>query len=235
MVTFAYGCVHAFFFMNGMTCVCVCVCACPGPLAVFVDYKAMRISREKREQTDYTAALVQPKALRCSPESSDQLMRGDSIWKVLRPGWWKVLHVCWTYRKCSLLYANLRCWVEQGYTTSIELCWSESLPLCCSQCTGCERLEKVSLQHALKTFPKTHTHTLMYIGIVWRLSMHFPACYPLTTKSLTPAKNPQRPSMLSPARMSSLPTSVLTLQVKCVSCSSPQNISTCEQRIHFHL
>lgn len=70
--------------MNGMACVCVLV---QGPSAVFVDYKAMRLSREKTEQTDYTAALVQPKALRCSPGRSDQLMRRDSIWrKVLRPG-----------------------------------------------------------------------------------------------------------------------------------------------------
>lgn len=117
MVTFAYGCAHAFFFMNGMTC--VCVCACPGPSAVFVDYKVMRISREKTEHTDYTTALVQPKALHCSPGSSDQLMRGDSVWrKVLRPGWWNVLHGCWKYRKCFILYTNLRCSVEQGYTTT---------------------------------------------------------------------------------------------------------------------
>lgn len=168
MVTFAYGCAHAFFFMNGMTC--VCVCACPGPSAVFVDYKVMRISREKTEHTDYTTALVQPKALHCSPGSSDQLMRGDSVWrKVLRPGWWNVLHGCWKYRKCFILYTNLRCSVEQGYTTTrldgITPQSSADLSLyrfvahnahthsCC-----CEmQQEKVSLQHALQSFPKTHT------------------------------------------------------------------------------
>lgn len=67
----------------------VCMCL-SRPSAVFVDYKAMRISREKTEQTDYTAALVQPKALRCSPESLDRLIRGDSVWRnVLCPGWLK--------------------------------------------------------------------------------------------------------------------------------------------------
>lgn len=84
MARFAYGCV--FFLVNRMDCACVSAVQSPGPSAVFMDYKAMRTSRGKTEQTDETAALVQPKALRCSPESSDQLRRGD---------WRKVLHPVW--------------------------------------------------------------------------------------------------------------------------------------------
>ena len=52
MVTFTYGCAHAFCLPEWQD---LRVCACPGPSAVFVDYKTMRISREKTEQTDYTA------------------------------------------------------------------------------------------------------------------------------------------------------------------------------------
>lgn len=49
----------------GRDCVWVC-----GMASAWVGYKGMRISKEKREQTDYTAAVVQPRALCCSPESS---------------------------------------------------------------------------------------------------------------------------------------------------------------------
>lgn len=63
--------------MDAFVCVCVSVLAVyrsvPSPCVwVRMDYKGIRISREKRKQTDYTAALVQPKALCCSPENSLQ-------------------------------------------------------------------------------------------------------------------------------------------------------------------
>lgn len=157
-----------FFFTNGMIWVCVLVQGLQ--LCLWIT-KWWGSAGRRRKQTDDAAALVQPKALRCSPESSDQLPRGDSVWrKVLRPGWWTVLHVCWTYWKCFILHANVRCWVEQGYTNhrtrwnyTTELCGSESLPVCCSQ------QEKVSLpsESPCRHFQKTNTR--MCVGFLYYL------------------------------------------------------------------
>lgn len=102
----------------GVWAVCVSVCMCVSMPAIesrafscvwlWVDYKGIRISREKRKQTDYTAALVQPKALCCSPESS--VHRWSTYQRIQRleksPSsrafWWK-------YRKCFIPFTWLRC------------------------------------------------------------------------------------------------------------------------------
>lgn len=60
----------------------------------------------------------------------------------------------WKCRKGFILRANPKRRVEQGYTTArtrwdytTELCGSESLPVCCSQCTSREeQQQKVSLR-----------------------------------------------------------------------------------------
>lgn len=104
------------------SCVSLCVCVCPRQqytiesqavscVWVRVDYKGIRISGEKWKRTDYTAALVQPTALRCSPESSVQ------CWSTYQksPSFWGF---SWKYRKGFILFTWRRCENEQGCVTS---------------------------------------------------------------------------------------------------------------------
>lgn len=114
-----------------------------------------------------------------------------------------------------------------------ELCWSESLPMCCEQRTSCKmQQESVSLQHALQTFTeKKHTHACLDSISLWGPSTHVPASYansnPITTKCPWPYPKTLRPLMWCTATMSSL----------CRWNAFPAlHHRTChEQKIHFHV
>lgn len=81
-----------------------------------------------------------------------------------------------------------------------ELCWSESLPMCCSQRTSCKmQQESVSLQHALQTFTYKHTHACLDSISLWG---HSPASYAHSNPITYP--KPLRPLMSCTAGMSSL-------------------------------
>lgn len=77
--------------------------------------KRIRISREKRKQTDYTAALVQPKALLPSRELSATLINlsedPQSGEKFSSRGFER------KQRQFSFPFTGLRCQDEQGYVT----------------------------------------------------------------------------------------------------------------------
>lgn len=89
----------------------------------------------------------------------------------------------WKYRKGFILHANPKRRVEQGYTTArtrwnytTELCGSESLPVCCSQCTSREeQQQKVSLR---VSHPADIWKCVVIVCYLCRLSVYFPACYP---------------------------------------------------------
>lgn len=84
---------------------------------LWVDYKGIRTSRERRKQADYTVAVVQPKARLCSPEgSAHRWSTYQRMWSLEEsPSSWPFWRI---YRKkpinASSLPSWLRCEDEHG-------------------------------------------------------------------------------------------------------------------------
>lgn len=151
---------------------------------------------------------------------------------------------CWKYRKCFIPWGNLGCWLEQGRNrarwdgitshSSVDLshypCVVDNAPA-----VRCNRRVWAS-NMPCRHLRKKHTHACLDAVSLWGPAMHFPASYansnPITTKGLTLPKDPQTLDVVHSLN-------VLTLKVKCVSCSSPQDMYTSkrahEQKIHFHV
>lgn len=80
-----------------------------------------------------------------------------------------------------------------------ELCWSESLPMCCEQRTSCKmQQESVSLQHALQTFTEKNTHMHVWILYLCEDRQHMsqpptPTQTPSQLNAPDPTQNPSDP------------------------------------------
>lgn len=132
MFTFLGICMCRFLcvcFLNWRTQLCYCVrlvcvygCNKVPNLQLWVDYKGIRTSRERRKQADYTVAVTQPKALLCSPEgSAHRWSTYQTMWRLEEsPSSWPFWRM---YRKKGFIPSLLaEMW---GWT---RMCWLQPAP-----------------------------------------------------------------------------------------------------------